>query len=170
MDFNRVYQNLTMSPPYHSTTPSIQFYSVGSKQEAQNLQPQFNVKYIIINNIDREIYIKELNNNGLIDFITYKDVRILESNKSENDDTKLKDIEEKVEALSSNLINIENTINKISSSIFNIENNKIGNKNEYDRTINECFNAEPIIKTSNNASISANDEWKVSGAAKANNH
>ena len=53
--------------------PQIQCFFVSSKEEAKNVQVQLNTIYLIINTPQKEIYLKKYNNDGLIDFITYKD-------------------------------------------------------------------------------------------------
>lgn len=53
--------------------PQIQCFFVNSKDEAKNVQVQLNTIYLIINTPQKEIYMKKYNNDGLIDFITYKD-------------------------------------------------------------------------------------------------
>lgn len=75
-DYNRYMNNgynsnIIQAPP----TPQyqVQCFFVNSKDEAKNVQVQLNTIYLIINTPQKEIYLKKFNNDGLIDFITYKD-------------------------------------------------------------------------------------------------
>lgn len=51
--------------------PQTQLYVVSSMQEAQNIQVQFNTIYVALNRQAKEVYIKQLNNDGLINFEVY---------------------------------------------------------------------------------------------------
>jgi Mn-dependent DtxR family transcriptional regulator len=70
--FNQVQQNQTQ----------VQFSYVSSMQDAQSIPVQFNTIYVALNKIEGEIYIKQLNRDGLIDFDTYKKV---DNNKKEDE-------------------------------------------------------------------------------------
>lgn len=171
MDFSR-YNNFSTSS-YHNNPSNIQFYSVSSRQEAKGIQIPYGIKSIIINNIDREIYIKEMNNDGLMDFIVYKDERLTNFKSEEKNkeiDSKLKLVDEKVETLSNKLVNLENSINKISSSIFTENNKIVGNRNEYDKQVSGYGSQETVGKTSYNASIQPNDGWKNNRTEETNHY
>lgn len=81
MDFFRSYQNNSFNQnyqtPFQNTQPQIQFFVVNNLQEAQNIQVQFNIIYFIMNNNDKEIYVKQLNRDGLIEFNVYKNEKVL---------------------------------------------------------------------------------------------
>lgn len=53
------------------TNLSVQFGTVNSKDDMDLIQPQLNVIYFGINKGAKEIYTKQLNNNGLIDSHIY---------------------------------------------------------------------------------------------------
>lgn len=74
--FNQVQQNQTQ----------VQFSYVSSMQDAQSIPVQFNTIYVALNKVEGEIYIKQLNRDGLIDFDTYKKV---DNNKKEDEMTLL---------------------------------------------------------------------------------
>lgn len=80
--YNNFNQNFQQS---YQTQPQIQFFVVGSKQEAQNIQVQFNITYFIVNNVDKEVYTKQLNRDGLIDFEVYKNEKLINQNKKDNE-------------------------------------------------------------------------------------
>lgn len=67
------FMNNNMQQPPVTPQPQIQCFFVNSKDEAKNVQVQLNTIYLIINTPQKEIYMKKYNNDGLIDFITYKD-------------------------------------------------------------------------------------------------
>ena len=71
-NYNGFINNNMQQPPV-PLQPQIQCFFVNSKDEAKNVQVQLNTIYIIINTPQKEIYMKKYNNDGLIDFITYKD-------------------------------------------------------------------------------------------------
>ena len=114
MDFFRNYNNsfnLNYQTPFQNTQPQIQFFVVINLQEAQNIQVQFNIIYFIMNNNDKEIYVKQLNRDGLIEFNVYKNEKVLKK-----DLTYFEILEE-----------LKNKINKIEKSVCI---NDIDNKGE----------------------------------------
>lgn len=91
MDFLRPFQNNNsfqqnyQSVAFQNNQPQIQFFVVNDIQEAQNIQVQFNTIYFIMNYKSKEIYTKQLNRDGLIDFDIYKNEKIIKENQKDND-------------------------------------------------------------------------------------
>lgn len=54
------------------TQPQVQCYFVSSPNDLSSIQVQLNTVYIGLNDSAKEIYIRQLNNDGNIDFKTYK--------------------------------------------------------------------------------------------------
>lgn len=52
--------------------PQVQCYFVSSPNDLSSIQVQLNTVYIGLNNSANEIYVRQLNNDGNIDFRTYK--------------------------------------------------------------------------------------------------
>lgn len=52
--------------------PQVQCYFVSSPNDLSSIQVQLNTVYIGLNDSAKEIYIRQLNNDGNIDFKTYK--------------------------------------------------------------------------------------------------
>ena len=92
--YNNFNQNFQQS---YQTQPQIQFFVVSSKQEAQNIQVQFNITYFIVNNVDKEVYTKQLNRDGLIDFEVYKNEKLINQNKKDNE--LLEEIKNKIDKI-----------------------------------------------------------------------
>lgn len=59
-------QNLTQTTPTQA-----QIYFVRSSKDMEGITPNLNVVYIGINRDKDEIYLRQMNNSGLIDFNTY---------------------------------------------------------------------------------------------------
>lgn len=68
--YSQLLQPLTPLPEVQQNI-SIQCGTVNNKDEMDSIQPQLNVIYMGINKNAKEIYTKQLNNNGLIDFYVY---------------------------------------------------------------------------------------------------
>ena len=49
----------------------VQCFYVNSPSDMEKIQPTLNTLYIGINSDKKEIYLRQMNNNGLIDFTTY---------------------------------------------------------------------------------------------------
>lgn len=110
------------------TQPQALCYFVNSKTDMQNIQVQLNVFYIGINRQAKEIYIKSLNNDGLIDFDTYS----LSNGTQES--TELKMILDKLDLII-----------------------KEKRDDEHDTTNNATSNAGTVSEQPNNGSIQPND-------------
>lgn len=63
--FNQI-QNLSQTMP-----TQVQCFFVSQPKDMEKIQPNLNVVYIGINRDKNEVYLRQLNNNGLIDFNTY---------------------------------------------------------------------------------------------------
>ena len=99
MDFARQFQNNNFLQNYQpvalqNTQPQIQFFVVNNLQEAQNIQVQFNTVYFIMNYTDKEVYVKQLNRDGLIDFDIYKNEKVLKENRKDSEI--LEELKEKI--------------------------------------------------------------------------
>lgn len=110
------------------TQPQALCYFVNSKTDMQNIQVQLNVFYIGINRQAKEIYIKSLNNDGLIDFDTYT----LSDGTQESTDLKM-------------------ILDKLDLIL------KEKRDDEHNSTINATSNAGSISKQPINGSIQPND-------------
>ena len=77
---------------------SVQFYSVDSAQELDGIRPTLNVLYVGFNKKNKEIYLKQLTNDGLISVETYG----LSTNKKEK--SELETILEKINNIESRLM------------------------------------------------------------------
>lgn len=108
--------------------PQAVCYFVSSKSDMQNIQVQPNVFYIGINRQAKEIYIKSLNNDGLIDFDTYT----LSDGTQESTDLKM-------------------ILDKLDLII------KEKKDDEHNSTINATSIAGTVSEQSNNGSIQPND-------------
>lgn len=100
----------TIQPPQ----PQIQCFFVGSKDDAKNIQVQLNTIYIAINKADKEIYVKQLNNDGNIDFMTYKDETFFKKEEPKQE----KDYTEYFATLTSKLDNIEKNIKEKQNNFY----------------------------------------------------
>ena len=80
---------------------SVQCFAVNSREEANRIPIQIGIMYVIINKAQKEIYIKQYNNDGLIDMDIYKDEKnIVQPVKEEKDYTSLfTDLSNKIEEL-----------------------------------------------------------------------
>lgn len=71
------------SPPLSSYQQQVQFSFVESMENAKSIPVQYNTLYILVNKMDKEVYIKQLNRDGLIEFNTYKDMKVIEEQKQQ---------------------------------------------------------------------------------------
>ena len=102
------YYGQPMMPQMQQPTPvqsiqqvqkSAQFYNVESAQELDGVKPTLNVLYVGFNKKKKEIYIKQLTNDGLISLETY----CLADNKKEK--SEFETILERINSLENKLLN-----------------------------------------------------------------
>lgn len=125
-------------------TQKVVCYSVSGKGDMQNLDAFPNVYYVGINNSNKEIYVKTMNNNGVIDLDTY----VL--SKGEQESSNLKVIMDKLESIELKLKETENEHTR------------------NDATTNDNAKHGGSSKRPNDAGISTNDGWKKSTATNSN--
>lgn len=169
MDFNRNFNSLQQMS--FSSSPLFQIYAVSSKDEAQRMQIQYGVKYLIINKIDKEIYMKELNTDGNIDFIVYKDERTINVDENKNYEENFNVLNKKFETLSNDFKNMNNNFNNIYSYLKNSSNfinNNMGTNNEYVKPNSNVISAKQVIQQPNNGCFQPNDGWKNFGTTETN--
>lgn len=87
------------SIPVQQLQKSAQFYSVESPQDLDGIRPNLNVMYFGFNGKKKEIYVKQLMNDGLVSVETYS----LAGNKKEK--SELETVLEKISELENKLIN-----------------------------------------------------------------
>lgn len=92
-------QPAPMQQAIQQVQKSVQFYSVESAQELDGIRPTLNVLYVGFNKNKKEIYVKQLTNDGLISVETYG----LADNKKEKTD---------IETILEKINNIENRLMK----------------------------------------------------------
>lgn len=90
------------TPPTLQT--SVQCFAVNSREEANRIPIQIGIMYVIINKSQKEIYIKQYNNDGLIDMNIYKDETTIQPPKEE------KNYEEMIKSLSDKIDSLTQTI------------------------------------------------------------
>lgn len=95
-------QNLTQTIATQSQT-----YFVNSPKDMEKIQPMINVMYIGINKDKSEIYLRQINNAGLIDFNTYS---LKTGEQEKNDFAKIMDRIDKLET-KIGVANANNTTN-----------------------------------------------------------
>lgn len=98
----------------------VQCFYVSNAKDMEKVQPVLNVVYIGINSDKKEIYLRQMNNNGLIDFDTYT---LQSGEQQKNDYTK---IIERIDQLENTMKGKENVIQSANGSISN-ENVSAGN-------------------------------------------
>lgn len=94
-----------------STTPTqVQCYFVTNPKDMEQVKPLLNVIYVGINKEKNEVYLKQLNINGLIDFNTYS---LAGAGQEKSDFTKIMDRIEQMEKkfLTKGQIDERNTTN-----------------------------------------------------------
>ena len=111
--------SMTQASPHHiqnisSVAPTeVQCFYVSGPKDMEKIQPLLNVVYIGINPDKKEIYIRQMNNNGLIDFDTY----ILQSGEQQkNDYTK---IIERIDQLENTMKGKGNVIQSTNGTVSN---------------------------------------------------
>ena len=72
-----------------TTQAPVQCFAVNSREEANRIPIQIGVMYVIINKSQKEIYIKQYNNDGLIDMDIYKDEKTFQPPKEQKDYTEI---------------------------------------------------------------------------------
>ena len=87
------------SIPVQQLQKSAQFYSVESPQDLDGIRPNLNVMYFGFNGKKKEIYVKQLMNDGLVSVETYS----LAGNKKEK--SELETVLEKISELENKIIN-----------------------------------------------------------------
>lgn len=125
-------------------TQKVVCYSVSGKGDMQNLDAFPNVYYVGINNSNKEIYVKTMNNNGIIDLDTY----VL--SKGEQESSNLKVIMDKLESIELKLKETENEHTR------------------NDATVAEYAKHGGSSKRPNDAGISTNDARQKSTATNTN--
>ena len=83
-----------------TTQAPVQCFAVNSREEANRIPIQIGVMYVIINKSQKEIYVKQYNNDGLIDMDIYKDEKTFQPPKQDFDVAKLY---EKIEEIQKSL-------------------------------------------------------------------
>ena len=92
-----------------NTQAPVQCFAVNSREEANWIPIQIGVKYVIINKSQNEIYVKQYNNDGLIDMDVYKNEKFIQP-KEEKDYTEiLTSLTTKVEELQKSIKPVEAT-------------------------------------------------------------
>lgn len=95
-------QNLSQTVATQSQT-----YFVNSPKDMEKIQPALNVMYIGINKDKNEIYLRQINNAGLIDFSTYS---LITGEQEKNDFAKIMERIDKLET-KIGVVNANNTTN-----------------------------------------------------------
>lgn len=95
-------QNLSQTVATQSQT-----YFVNSPKDMEKIQPALNVMYIGINKDKNEIYLRQINNAGLIDFSTYS---LITGEQEKNDFAKIMERIDKLET-KIGVLNANNTTN-----------------------------------------------------------
>lgn len=88
--YNSLYSNYNpnlMTP--QNSQPQIQCYAVNNREEANRIQIPIGVMCVILNRVQKEVYIKKWNNDGLIDLEVYKDEKTIPVQKEEKDYTSI---------------------------------------------------------------------------------
>jgi hypothetical protein len=95
-----------------TSATQAQIYFVSSPKDMEKIQPTLNVMYVGINKEKNEIYLRQINNAGLIDFNTYS---LSTGAQEKNDFTKIMERIDKLEnKLEKGATNANNTTNDAS--------------------------------------------------------
>jgi len=92
-------QQPTLVQTIQPVQKTAQFYSVENAGELDGIKPTLNVLYVGFNKKKKEIYVKQLTNDGLISIETY----VLNDNKKEK--SEFETILERINSLESKLLN-----------------------------------------------------------------
>ena len=96
-----------------TSATQAQIYFVSSPKDMEKIQPTLNVMYVGINKEKNEIYLRQINNAGLIDFNTYS---LSTGAQEKNDFTKIMERIDKLEnKLEKGVANADNTTNDASN-------------------------------------------------------
>lgn len=116
----------------HPLEPMVKCWFVNNKQEFDVIRADYNTIFIGINTATKEIYTKQLMNNGTTEFLTYN--------------------QQQAETVEEN-----NDIKAILQKLSNIE-NKLGGSNESNATnVNATNNVRSVQQQPTNANVSTND-------------
>lgn len=139
-NFQRI-QNLSS---YNTT--EVQCFYVNNPTDMEKIQPVLNVLYIGLNLDKKEIYLRQMNNNGLIDFTTFTQ---LSGEQQKSDITKILD---RLDVLESNLKGNDNV------------------QYANGTAVNEYVGERNVTESSVNATVSADDGRKNLRTTKRNNY
>lgn len=139
MTFNPQMQTVQRMQPVE---PIAKCWFVNSKQEFDVLRADYNTIYIGINKTTKEIYTKQLLNNGTTEFLSYNQQKAIVE---ENDD-------------------IKSILQKLS----NIEKRLGGSYERNDTNVSATGNVGTDAKQSANANVSTNDAGKEPNGTNAN--
>ena len=139
MAFNPQMQTVQRMQPVE---PIVKCWFVNSKQEFDVLRADYNTIYIGINKTTKEIYTKQLLNNGTTEFLSYNQQKAIVE---ENDD-------------------IKSILQKLS----NIEKRLGGSYERNDTNVSATGNVGADAKQSANANVSTNDAGKEQNGTNAN--
>lgn len=139
MTFNPQMQTVQRMQPVE---PIVKCWFVNSKQEFDVLRADYNTIYIGINKTTKEIYTKQLLNNGTTEFLSYNQQKAIVE---ENDD-------------------IKSILQKLS----NIEKRLGGSYERNDTNVSATGNVGTDAKQSANANVPPNDAWKEPTGTNAN--
>lgn len=67
----QTFQSQKMQNLSSVVSTEVQCFYVNSPSDMEKIQPVLNTLYIGVNTDKKEIYLRQMNNNGLIDFTTY---------------------------------------------------------------------------------------------------
>jgi hypothetical protein len=96
--------NIPIMQAQNMMQASVQCFAVNSREEANRIPIQIGIMYVIINKAQKEIYIKQYNNDGLIDMDIYKDEKLIQPAKEEKDyEGMIKGLSEQIETLTQSL-------------------------------------------------------------------
>lgn len=139
-NFQRI-QNLSS---YNTT--EVQCFYVNNPTDMEKIQPVLNVLYIGLNLDKKEIYLRQMNNNGLIDFTTFTQ---LSGEQQKSDITKILD---RLDVLESNLKGKDDV------------------QYANGTAVNEYVGERNVTESSVNATVSADDGRKNLRTTKRNNY
>ena len=128
MGFN---QPSTIQNLAQTSATQAQIYFVSSPKDMEKVQPTINVMYVGINKDKNEIYLRQINNAGLIDFNTYT---LKTGGQEKNEFTKIME-------------RIDNLETKLSKGVIDANNNANG------ASSGENANAGATAESSTNATV-----------------
>lgn len=114
-----------------TSATQAQIYFVSSPKDMEKIQPTINVMYVGINKDKNEIYLRQINNAGLIDFSTYA---LKTGEQEKNEFTKIME-------------RIDNLETKLSKGVTDANNNANG------ASSGENVNAGTVAESSTNATV-----------------